>query len=312
MMRLTDLIRRLGQLRTLDAQRRHDLATAAALNWRRAGSVEGWPDGLELQWLGTAGFRLTHENCTILVDPYLTRPDLGSVLRSRPLVSRADLVDVHVPAADAVLVGHTHFDHALDVGAIARRHGCLVYGSESATRLMCLHGLADKAVTVEAHRTYAIGPFEVTFVPSLHSKLLFGVAVPAGGDLTCDSLDGLGAAAYKCGQVWGIHIAVDRFTLYHQGSANLIEDEIRFSNVDVFLAGIAGRMFTRDYLRRILGALQPRVVVPHHYDDFFRALDAPMGLSFNVNLARFPDEVAAVSSEFDVRALDLLQIVGGR
>ena len=111
--------------------------------------------------------------------------------------------------------------------------------------------------------------------------------------------------------MWGIHIEVAGFGLYHQGSANLIDDEIGDLEVDVFLAGIAGRSFTRDYWPRILSRLEPRVVVASHFDDFFRPVDAPLGFSTNVNLSAFPDEVAKVSRDFQVAALAPLQVVGG-
>ena len=137
---------------------------------------------------------------------------------------------------------------------------------------MDLHGLAEQAVEVEPYRTYELGPFEVSFVPSEHSKLLLGLAVPYDGELTCDHLDGLSPSAYRCGQVWGIHIAVGGATLYHQGSANLIDDAIRHKGVDVFLAGVAGRSFTERYWERILPRLDPAMVVPTHYDNFFRPL----------------------------------------
>lgn len=307
-----DVSRWLGALRGRGARERDDATVAASLNWRHAaGTAGGLPAGLELQWLGTAGFRLAYEGVTLLVDPYVTRASLGAVLGRRPLLSSAEKVERLITAADAVLVGHTHFDHAVDVPPIAARFGCPVYGSESLRRLMGLYGLAGHAVVVEPHRTYEIGPFAVTFVPSRHSKLLLGLAVPFDGELTCDHLDGLTGRAYRCGQVYGIHIAVAGMSFYHQGSADLIDSEVRHRDVDVFLAGIAGRMFTRDYLGRILRLLSPRVVVPHHYDDFFRGLDAPMGFSFNVDLAGFPDEVAAVSRSFAVSTLDPLQAVGG-
>jgi L-ascorbate metabolism protein UlaG (beta-lactamase superfamily) len=94
-------------------------------------------------------------------------------------------------------------------------------------------------------------------------------------------------------------------TFYHQGSANLIDDEVPAGGVDVFLAGVAGRGFTPRYWERILHRLQPRVIVPTHYDDFFRPLDAPMGFSANVKLARVPEEVARVSRDFEVAALPI-------
>src|SRR5207342_2463731 len=88
-----------------------------------------------------------------------------------------------------VLVGHTHFDHAVDAPAIARRYGAKAYGSASLGHLMRLHGLGGLAVEVAPHRPYELGPFVVRFVPSRHSKLLFGRKVPMDGELTGDHLD---------------------------------------------------------------------------------------------------------------------------
>ncbi len=60
-------------------------------------------------------------------------------------------------------------------------------------------------------------------------------------------------------------------------------------------------------MSRILSRLEPRVVVPNHHDNFFRPIDEPMGFSLNVNFARFLEEVRAVSADFEIRGLDLLQ-----
>ncbi len=155
------------------------------------------------------------------------------------------------------------------------------------------------------YERYELGPFTVSFTPSAHSKLLLGLAVPFDGELTCDHLDALSPGAYRCGEIYGIEITVAGMSFYHQGSANLIDDAVRSTDVDVFLAGVAGRGFTRDYWRRILTRLQPRTIVPTHYDDFFRPLDAEMGFTTNVNLAHVPDEVHAVSRDFAVAALPL-------
>jgi L-ascorbate metabolism protein UlaG (beta-lactamase superfamily) len=282
----------------------------AALAWSAAPPVA--LAGLELEWLGTAGFRLSAEGTTLLVDPYASRPGWRAVAFDPVLRPSADLVARHVPRADAVLVGHTHFDHALDVPAVARRDGATVYGSRSLRHLMALHGLAEQAVEVEPHRRHEIGPFTVRFVPSRHSKLLGGLAVPSGGELTCDHLDRLDGRSYRCGQVWGIEIEVGGLRLYHQGSADLVDDERLPHGVDVFLCGIAGRAFSRGYFERILPRLDPAVVVPHHWDDFLRPLDAPLGFSPNVRLHRVPDEVARVSGSCAVRTLSPLTPVGGR
>ncbi|HVY96253.1 MAG TPA: MBL fold metallo-hydrolase [Solirubrobacterales bacterium] len=264
------------------------------------------PAGLEIEWLGVSGYRLTHEGHTLFVDPYLSRvPFRDLVLRRRALPDPAALERFVTAPGETVgvLVGHTHFDHAVDAPAIARRLGCKAYGSASLVNLMALHGMAERAVEVEAHRVYELGPFEVSFTPSVHSKLLLGLAVPYDGELTCEHLDSLSPAAYRCGQVWGITIAVAGVRFYHQGSANLLDDEVRERGVDFFLAGVAGRSFTEDYWQRILTRLEPRAVVPTHYDNFFRPLGDDLEFVTAAELSRLPEEIGSVSRDIELAAL---------
>ncbi len=131
------------------------------------------PEGLVVEWLGVSGYRISHEGQTLFVDPYLSRVPLRDlILRRQALPDPASLE--RFGGADGevvgVLVGHTHFDHAVDAPAIARRFGCKAYGSDSLLKLMALHGLAESTVVVEPYRAYELGPFVVRFTPSVHSK----------------------------------------------------------------------------------------------------------------------------------------------
>ena len=78
----------------------------------------GLPGGLEIEWLGVSGYRLGYEGarststptsrgcrCSSLLLRRAALPDAG---RARPLPAR--------PGGEVagVLVGHTHFDHAVD------------------------------------------------------------------------------------------------------------------------------------------------------------------------------------------------------
>jgi L-ascorbate metabolism protein UlaG (beta-lactamase superfamily) len=285
-----------------EASAREDAEALGELEARPA----GLPAGLEIEWLGVSGYRITHEERTIFIDPYFSRVPLRRLLARRAALPDPAALDRFVTAPGevvGVLVGHTHFDHAVDAPAICERFGCRAYGSDSLVTLMGLHGLADRAVEVDPYRTYELGPFEISFTPSAHSKLLLGLAVPYDGDLTCEHLDGLSPSAYRCGQVWGISIRVAGTLLYHQGSANLVDDAVREKDVDVFLAGVAGRSFTTDYWGRVLPLLEPRLVVPTHYDNFFRPLGGPIEFVSNVQLSELPEEIGAVSRDIEVAAL---------
>jgi L-ascorbate metabolism protein UlaG (beta-lactamase superfamily) len=284
----------------------HDDTQALAELERRPA---GLPDGLGVEWLGVSGYRLTCEGKTIYVDPYLSRAPLRNLLLRRPTLPDPAALDRFLGEPGdvlGVLVGHTHFDHAVDAPAIAGRFGCPAYGSDSLTRLMALHGLAEQPVEVEPYRTYELGPFEVSFTPSAHSKLLLGLKVPYDGALTCEHLDGLSPGAYRCGQVWGISIKVAGATLYHQGSAELVDEAVRERGVDVFLAGVAGRGFTRDYWKRILPLLEPRTIVPTHYDNFFRPLGSDLEFVTAAKLSELPEEIGAVASDIELAALPRL------
>ena len=108
--------------------------------------------------------------------------------------------------------------------------------------------------------------------------------------------------AYKCGDVFGIRIDVAGTSLYHQGSADL-DDSQPLEPVDVFLAGVTGRQVTPHYWRRILPRLDPRVLVPTHYDDFFAPLDRELSLVRRVALTELPAEIGAVSGAATIAAV---------
>jgi L-ascorbate metabolism protein UlaG (beta-lactamase superfamily) len=298
----------LAYLATARRQHKSDELTAQQLAWPADHPL---PRGLSITWLGTAGLRLAYEGTVVWIDPYVTRLPLGQLIRRKVVPSDEELVTRWIDKADAVLVGHTHFDHALDVPAIAKRFGCKAYGSTSLEHLMGLHGVAGQAVVAEPHKRYEVGPFTFHFVPSLHSKLQLGLGIPYSGELTCDHVDELNPQAYKCGQVWGIAIEVAGLRMYHQGSCDLIEDAIDVKHVDVLFAGISGRRFTKGYFGRIIRAIEPKLIVPTHYDNFFKPLGAPTKFSFNVNLTGFADEVHAVTQEVPMHTLEVgVPVVG--
>jgi hypothetical protein len=140
---------------------------------------------LELTWLGTAGFRLAYQDTVVWIDPYVTRLSLRDLLARRAVPASQPAIAAWIDRADAVLVGHTHFDHALDVPAIARRFGCKVYGSTSLAHLMKLHDLTPQAVVVAPHRDYEVGPFRFALraEPALQAPARAGGSVRRRADL---------------------------------------------------------------------------------------------------------------------------------
>src|SRR5262245_34113432 len=162
------------------------------------------PPGLDIEWLGVSGYRLEFEGQAIFIDPFVSRVPLRTLLLGRQALPDPAMLERFIAPrgqVSGILVGHTHWDHAVDTPALAARYGVNAYGSASLAHLMQLHGLGDQAVEVDPGREYELGPFQVRFIRSRHSKLLFGRRVLFDGELTCEHLDKLSPAAYKCGQV---------------------------------------------------------------------------------------------------------------
>ena len=167
---------------------------------------------------------------------------------------------------------------------------------------MRLHGRGELAVEVAPHRPYEIGPFPVRFAPSRHSKLIFGLKVPrpASSPATTCTASGLpGTSAAPLGH----HHRGCGGHAYHQGSADLDDEEIGDEPVDVFLAGVAGRSVTPRYWERILPRLDPAMIVPTHYDDFFAPLGGEEKFIRGVKLTELPGEIAGVSRDARIAAL---------
>src|SRR6266852_6171423 len=157
---LARTLQHLASFALFNAQRgsreREDARTMADLSERSLPLARG----LELQWLGTAGYRLTFEGRSLLIDPYLTRVSLGAVLRRIPAPADASLHARYISLApgtvEGILVGHTHFDHAIDVPELTQSLKTQAYGSASLKRLMALYGRADQAIEVDPQRTYEL------------------------------------------------------------------------------------------------------------------------------------------------------------
>jgi L-ascorbate metabolism protein UlaG (beta-lactamase superfamily) len=242
---------------------------------------QGDPESVRVRWLGTAGFAIEHGGHVVLIDPYVTRASLARCVLA-PLHSDVGAIRRHVPRADAIVVGHTHFDHALDVPDIALRTGARVFGSRSAARLCRASGVPEERVEVverdpgSAAVEREVGPFRLRFIPSAHAPLILGRWVPAAGDIAdCGDVP-MRADAYKCGAVFGVELRVAGRTLYHMGSAELVDGAVDVKHVDLLLLCVAGWTTSRDLPERVGHSLAPGAVLLSHWDDFLRPLERPV------------------------------------
>lgn len=264
---------------------------------------------IRVTWLGTAGFAIEHEGTTILIDPYVSRVSLGAAV-ARPLASDVALARRFAPKADAIVTGHTHFDHVLDVPTIAKLTGATVYGSRSCTHLCRAEGVAaDRVVDVETTMRSEpvraeVGPFELRFVPSVHSAFALG-RIPFPGDIADCADVPLRTHHYKCGAVFGVDVRVAGKRIYHLGSADLLEVKVP-RDVDLLLMCVAGWTTTKGFSDRVMKSFTPRAVLLSHWDDFFSPMDAGAKMLPAMQLPRLVEELTRVDPSVELGALPLL------
>jgi len=261
---------------------------------------------VRVRWLGVAGFTLTSGHTTLAHDPYLSRPGLARVVFRRYVPDEGVLGRFVAPQSPApelaraslYLVGHSHFDHLGDVPWLAGKSGGRVVGSATTGAIARGYGLAeDRFVLAGPGDVLEEGAFEVRVVESRHAKVLLG-RVPLEGEVTEPPEAPIHAFSFKLGDARG-YLVTERATglrvmLLSSANRDLAALEAlgaRAAPVDLLLPAAMGR--DADYARDLVRTLRPRLVVPHHFDDFNVPLDDPAAAApmDEADLAAFEDEL---------------------
>jgi L-ascorbate metabolism protein UlaG (beta-lactamase superfamily) len=243
---------------------------------------------VSVRWLGVAGFTLTSGETTIAHDPYLSRPGVLSTL-FQPYVPDETVLGRFVGAESRApelartklyLIGHSHYDHLGDVPWLAARTQGRVLGSATTAAIARGYGLApDQAIVADSGAVIGEGPFEVRVFASQHAKVLFG-RVPFEGELTEPPEAPIYAFSFVLGDArgylvtereTGLRVALLSSAGIDPAALTALGQEV--APVDLLLAAASGR--EPDYAAGLVKALRPRLVVPHHFDDFSVPLDDP-------------------------------------
>jgi L-ascorbate metabolism protein UlaG (beta-lactamase superfamily) len=193
---------------------------------------------MQLRYLGHSAIALSDGDTHVLVDPFLTG-------NPKAAVSADDVQATHV------LLTHGHADHYGDTVAIAKRTGATVVALVEIADEIAEQGVADvRDPNIGGTVTFDWG--WVKLVPAWHtSRTPNGtVTVPAG-----------------------MLIEFAGTLVYHLGDTALFSDlqliARRGNQVDVALVPIGGH-YTMDRIDAVTAVefIQPRVVIPVHYDTF--------------------------------------------
>jgi len=257
-----------------------------------------------LTWLGTAGFRIEVAGCVLLIDPYLSRP---AYARPRLPLTLSDMGPI-----DAIFLSHGHFDHALDAPRVAARSGAWVYASTDIVETLIRRGVPlDQAVAIDGEGEGSVGPIAFQAFPAGH--VTFDLPLIVRTFLRCvrDRVDW--SSLFSLWRRWpsGRPLAWrlswpngkrSSLSILHIGSAGATEAQLsRLAAVgrpDWLLFPLQGHSQIHQIGLRALKRLKPRVVIPHHHDDFYPPLSQCIDISpfeKSVRGLSFPVHVIAPS-----------------
>jgi L-ascorbate metabolism protein UlaG (beta-lactamase superfamily) len=259
---------------------------------------------LSIRWFGTAAYRLEYAGKVLWIDPWFSRQGLLT-LRRGVIEPVTEEIDKYMDRADAIVIGHSHYDHAADLPYIAPKTGAVVHGSESTANLLRAHAIDESQISVVAGGgSVEEGPFKIAFVPSAHGSIMG--KVPGDFDIGPDIKPPLKAGEYGHGGVFGLLVDVDGYRIYHKGSAALVEENEREVRADLLLLGISIRADTERFVYRVVQMIDPRILMPMHYDYFFRRLSKGLRLVPRTRFDQVVDEAREAKPEIEIVTLPLL------
>ncbi|MFN2636299.1 MAG: MBL fold metallo-hydrolase [Gemmatimonadaceae bacterium] len=287
-----------------------------------------------MTYLGVSGLLVQYQGHVLLTGPFFSNPRLGLVRpkasrltrRSPPIVSDTAVIEQFLPrAADrasAILVGHGHYDHLLDVPYIAthRATAAVVYGSETVRhmlmgdpelrshggrRLVALNvgdaGTVDRAGAwiYTSDSAFRFMPLAGGHAPTIH---LFGESYTfASGILTADA-DSLPRAAddWKLGEPFAFlidllepHSRRTIFRIFYQDAPSppplgfppmMVINERRVDLAVICAATSSNVPQTPDSLLKML---TPVAVLVTHWESFFRSQRLDPEVSRGLHLDAF-------------------------
>jgi len=292
-------------------QHRPGLEAYAAHAYANPPVAAGAPT-LSATWFGTTTVLLSDGEESVLVDPFFTRPEgWMKMLTNREIAPDEQKIAKWLIAAglkdkplNAVLVSHSHHDHAMDAGVVARFKRAWLVGSESTAYIGRGARVPEYLISVPIMgKPIPFGHFSVTYFQSEHAGATGGAPT---GEITAPLVPPARYFDYKQGGTYSILVEHKLGNVVFNGSAGFVPDMLKGKKADVVFLGIALLGDLEPYLKETVDQVGATRVIPTHWDDFTRSLDEPLIPNvIGVHLDRFFDDMARLRPQVKVETLKL-------
>ncbi len=216
------------------------------------------------RWFGNAGFEFRLGKTILLVDPFLTRPRQAQVIFGRPAVDR-QAVQKHINDSGHILVSHSHFDHFMDVPEIALNTNATVHGSFNTCQLARRLGVpANQIHQITTNEKFNIEGINVKTIPALHPW----IPGYSSGQLKMELNMPLRLRDFRTDTCLS-------YLITWRGRRILVWSSIGIENAEAADMLICRAVSGGRWYARMMNHVQPKLVIPCHWDDMFRPLSLP-------------------------------------
>lgn len=253
---------------------------------------------MKITFFGTTTLLFDDGKDQIFFDAHMTRPSLGKyIFGSEPTDTKIvdEKLKLHkVDRLKAIFVSHSHHDHVMDAPYIANQCGAVIYGSSSALNVARGGDVPEeRLVQFESNETYEVGAFKIKVIPSIHSKPTI-----LNNDLGETIDEPLRQPArlrdYKEGGSYDFYVEAEGKSYMIRPSFNFIFGQMDGYKADVLFLGVAGLQKAdepteKNFYKETIEKVEPKLVVPLHWDNFFSPLSKPV-----VGMPRFVEKTEVV------------------
>jgi len=223
----------------------------------------------------------------ILFDPHFTRcaSPMGLPVMFRRISPDQAAIDKYlhkfrIEDSDAIIITHSHYDHTLDLPAVALKTGADVYGTKSTANIAIGGGVPESKIhIIGGGSKFKIGNFEIEAIRSKHVPLpiLIGLFIGDGTEVSEPFAPPAKASKYREGGVLSFSIKHPKGKAIIMSGGPILDTQNDLS-ADIVVVSVGGLVFkARGYARRLyknyIRRTGAKKIFISHWDDFTKPIE---------------------------------------
>jgi L-ascorbate metabolism protein UlaG (beta-lactamase superfamily) len=230
-------------------------------------------------WFGVTTLLFDDGETQILIDGFVSRPNLWQLLSGKPIDNDSAMInfflnEYRIRRLAAIIPVHSHFDHAMDVGAIANRTSASILGSSSTAQIAAGANVPeDQIVVIADGAEYQFGQFTVMIIESNHAPIGWRGSVPLPGTIDSPLQMPAPFTAWREGSSYSLVISHPLGTTLVQGSGGIRDTALNDVDADFVMLGVSlleslGRDYLEKYWQTTVTSTGAKTIIPIHFEDY--------------------------------------------